>query len=129
MIFINKWTGIGRLTKDPELRHTQQGTAVCSFTLAVNRRFKRDEADFINIIAWQKTAEFVQQYFTKGLQVGVAGRIQTRTYDDKDGKRVYVTEIVAEEVYFADSKKGKEETKNNDDWLTTDDSDPYELPF
>lgn len=85
---------------------------MASFTLAVNRRFaKKDDevtADFINIVAWSKTGEFVSKYFKKGLQVGVIGRLQTRNYDDKDGKKVYVTEVVAEEVYFADSKREAE---------------------
>ena len=106
---MNKVVLMGRLTRDPETRYTQgNNTAVCSFSLAVNRRFKQEgqpDADFINIVAWAKTAEFVSKYFTKGQQVGVIGRIQTRNYDDKDGKKVFVTEVVAEEVYFADSKK------------------------
>lgn len=91
------------------MRFTQgNNTAVCSFSLAINRRFKQEgqpDADFINVVAWAKTAEFVSKYFTKGQQVAVIGRIQTRNYDDKEGKKVFVTEVVAEEVYFADSKK------------------------
>ena len=106
---MNKVILMGRLTRDPETRFTQgNNTAVCSFSLAVNRRFKQEgqpDADFINVTAWAKTAEFVSKYFTKGQQVGVIGRMQTRNYDDKDGKKVYVTEVIAEEVYFADSKK------------------------
>ena len=82
---------------------------VVQFALAVNRRFAKPgeerQADFINIVAWDKTAEFCSKYFKKGQQVGIIGRLQTRQYDDKDGKRVYVTEVVAEEAYFADSKK------------------------
>lgn len=100
---------MGRLTRDPEVRYTaNNNTCVCGFTLAVNRRFKNEgqpEADFFNIVAWSKTAEFCSKYFAKGQQVGVIGHLQTRNYDDKDGKKVYVTEVVAEEVYFADSKK------------------------
>ena len=106
---MNKVVLLGRLTRDPEVRYTQNNnTMVCSFSLAVNRRFKQEgqpDADFINIVAWNKTAEFVAKYFTKGQQVAVVGRIQTRSYDDKDGRKVYVTEVVAEEVHFADSKK------------------------
>ena len=106
---MNKVVLMGRLTRDPETRYTQgNNTAVCSFSLAVNRRFKQEgqpDADFINAVAWAKTAEFVSKYFAKGQQVGVIGRIQTRNYDDKEGKKVFVTEVVAEEVYFADSKK------------------------
>lgn len=106
---MNKVELMGRLTRDPEIRYTtNNNTAVAQFTLAVNRRFVKEgekQADFINIVAWGKTAEFVGKYFVKGLQVAVCGRITTRDYDDKDGKKVYVTEVTAEEVYFADSKK------------------------
>lgn len=104
---MNKVILMGRLTKAPETRFTQtSNTQVASFTLAVNRRFSKEkEADFINIVAWNKTAEFVSKYFNKGQQVGVIGRIQTRNYEKEDGTKVYVTEVVAEEVYFADSKK------------------------
>ena len=105
--------------------------------MAVNRRFakKEDEkqADFIGIVAWDKTGEFCSKYFKKGQQVGIIGRLQTRQYDDKDGKRIYVTEVVAEEAYFADSKKesttGQEVVNNT---LTTSQQvtdDTSELPF
>ena len=106
---MNKVILMGRLTRDPEVRYTTNTNAlVCSYSLAVNRRFKSEgqpDADFINIVSWGKTAEFCSKYFTKGQQVGVIGRMQTRNYDDKDGKKVYVTEVVAEEAYFADSKR------------------------
>ena len=106
---MNKVILIGRLTKDPEVRYTTtNNTLVCGFTLAVNRRFAKEgeqQADFINIVAWSKLGEFCSKYFTKGQQVAICGRIQTRTYDDKDGKKVYVTEVVAEEAHFADTKK------------------------
>ena len=106
---------IGRLTAEPEVRYTStNNTLVASFSLAVNRRFARQgeerQADFINITAWDKTGEFCSKYFKKGQQVGVTGRIETGSYDDKDGKRVYTTKVVAEHVYFADSKK--EDTAN-----------------
>ncbi len=107
---MNKVILMGRLTKDPELRYTSgNNTAVASFTIAVNRRFAQEgqpQADFINVVAWSKTAEFCGKYFTKGQQVAVVGRIQTRTWDDNEGKRHYVTEVVADETYFADSKRG-----------------------
>jgi single-strand DNA-binding protein len=107
---MNKVILMGRLTKDPELRYTSgNNTAVASFTIAVNRRFAQEgqpQADFINIVAWSKTAEFCGKYFTKGQQVAVVGRVQTRTWDDNEGKRHYVTEVVADETYFADSKRG-----------------------
>lgn len=121
---------LGRLTRDPEVRYTQNNnTCVCSFSLAVNRRFKQEgqaEADFINIVAWAKTAEFVSKYFAKGQQVAVIGRIQTRNYDDKDGKKIYVTEVVAEEVYFADSKKDQTATTSAGFMTLEEDSS---LPF
>lgn len=96
---------MGRLVKDPEMRSTQSGTPVCSFTLAVNRRGKDDGTDFLDIVAWSKTAEFVSKYFTKGQLVAVKGRIQTRTWEDQQGNKRKSTEIVAEEVHFAESKK------------------------
>ena len=101
---------MGRLTRDPEVRYTQtNNTLVASFSLAVNRRFVRQgeerQADFINIVAWSKLGEFCSKYFKKGQQVGVIGRIQTRTWDDEQGQKRYITEVVAEEAYFADSKR------------------------
>lgn len=127
---MNKVVLMGRLVRDPEMRFTQgNNTAVCSFSLAVNRRFKQEgqpDADFINVTAWVKTAEFVNKYFTKGQQVAVVGRIQTRNYDDKEGKKVFVTEVVAEEVYFADSKKEPNATTSAGFMAVEGDSD---LPF
>ena len=106
---MNKVILLGRLTRDPEVRYTTtNNTLVCTFSLAVNRRFKSEgqpDADFFNIVAWSKTGEFCSKYFKKGQQVGVVGRLQTRNYDDKDGKKVYVTEVVAENTYFADSRR------------------------
>lgn len=104
---MNKVQLMGRLTKDPELRYTSGNTkAVCNFTLAVNRRRTEErQADFIPIVAWSKTAEFCKQYFVKGMQVVIVGRIQVRPWDDVQGKRHYTTEIVAEEAYFAESKR------------------------
>ena len=136
---MNKAILIGRLTKEPETRYTQTNNIqVTSFTLAVNRRFAKEgeqQADFINIVAWNKTAEFVSKYFKKGQQVAVVGRIQTRNYDDNNGVKHYVTEVIAEEVYFADSKKeGQTDTSNmesstqvtNNDFEITSSDD---LPF
>ena len=104
---MNKVILMGRLTKDTELRYTSgNNTAVCTFTLAVSRRFAKDaQADFFNIVAWDKTAEFCGKYFSKGQQISIIGRLQTRTWDDVEGKRHYVTEVIAEEAYFADSKR------------------------
>jgi single-strand DNA-binding protein len=115
---MNKVTLMGRLTKDPEIRYTSNNTkAVATFTLAVNRRFSKDgerQADFINIVAWGKTAEFCSKYFTKGLQVAIVGRLQTRKWDDSEGKRHYITEVVAEEPYFADRKRTGEDGQQGD---------------
>ena len=118
---MNKVLLIGRLTKDPELRYTQSGTAVASFTLAVNRRFSNQngerEADFINCVAWQKSAEFVANYFRKGQQMALEGRLQVRTYDGNDGQRRWVTEVVAEQIEFVGSKNengsGRQDYQNN----------------
>ena len=110
---MNKVILMGRLTRDPEVRYTTtNNTLVASFSLAVNRRFTREgdsqTADFINITAWSKTGEFVSKYFKKGQQVAVIGRIQTRSWDDQQGQKRYATDVVAEEVYFADSKKNSD---------------------
>lgn len=107
---LNKVILMGRLTKDPEVRYTtNNNTLVCSFTIAVNRRFAKQgeerQADFIPIIAWSKLGEFCSKYFAKGSQVAVCGRLQTRTWDDNENKRHYATEVIADEAYFADSKK------------------------
>ena len=129
---MNKAILMGRLTRDPETRYTQSSnTQVTSFTLAVNRRFTKEgqpSADFINVIAWSKTAEFVSKYFKKGQQVGVVGRIQTRNYDDEQGQKHYVTEVVAEEVYFADTKK-EESTSTPGEENPYEISDSSDLPF
>ena len=107
---MNKVILMGRLTRDPEVRYTQtSNTMVASFSLAVNRRFVKPgeerQADFINIVAWNKSGEFVSKYFKKGQQVGVIGRLQTRTWDDDKGQKHYITEVIAEETYFADSRR------------------------
>lgn len=102
----------GRLTKDPEIRKTQNGTSVASFTLACRRRFKAQEgqpdADFIRCVAWGKTAELIGNYVKKGSQIGVNGRIQTGSYEGKDGKRVFTTDVVVENLDFLDSKNSNQ---------------------
>lgn len=98
---INSCVLVGRLTKDPEIRVTQNGTKVCQFTVAVNRHGQKDsaqQADFIQCVAWKQNAEFLDMYGHKGQQICIEGRIQTRNYDDKDGKRVYVTEVNCERL-------------------------------
>ena len=116
---MNKVILMGRLTRDPEVRYTQtSNTLVASFSLAVNRRFTREgdtqTADFINIVAWGKTGEFCSKYFKKGQQVGIIGRIQTRTWEDGQGQKRYITEVIAEETYFADSKRDPSEAGSFD---------------
>ena len=106
---LNKIFIMGRLTRDPELRRTQSGTAVTSFSLAVDRDFKSQsgekETDFIDVVAWRSTAEFVSKYFTKGRMAVVEGRLQIRDWTDKDGGKRRSAEVVADNVYFGDSKR------------------------
>ena len=106
---LNKAILMGRLVADPELRRTPNNNSVTSFTLAVNRSFVRQgeqpQTDFIDVVAWGKTAEFVSRYFVKGQQVAVAGRIQTRNWEDKQGNKRKSVEVVAEEVHFAEPKR------------------------
>lgn len=132
---MNKVILLGRLTKDPEVRYTQSENmlAIARYTLAVDRRFKKEgqpSADFINCVAFGKSAEFAEKYMTKGRLFGVIGRIQTRNYDKKE--KVYVTEVVVEEQYFAYSKK--DDKKDINELLKTDDDklkelDDIDLPF
>ena len=125
---INKVVLVGRLTKDPVLRKTASGTSITSFTVACNRRFKQEgqpDADFINCTSWNKVADNVNKYTHKGSLVGVEGRIQTRSYDDQQGKRVYVTEIVAENVQFLDNKNAS----NNGNHDNTVQNDTYQNDF
>ncbi len=114
---LNKAILMGRLVADPELRRTPNNNSVTSFTLAVNRSFVRQgeqpQTDFIDVVAWGKTAEFVSRYFVKGQLVAVAGRIQTRTWEDKQGNKRKSVEVVAEEVHFAEPKRDSQ-PRNND---------------
>ena len=136
---------MGRLTRDPEMRYTPTNqTAIASFSLAVQRNFARQgeerQTDFINITAFGRTAEFVSKYFTKGQLVAVAGRIQTRSWDDADGKKRYATDVIAEEVHFAESKRDSYQGSNyqhsdaapqpshDDDFIPTF-TDEDNLPF
>lgn len=109
---INKAIIMGRLTHEPELRQTGTGRSVCSFSIAVNNGYGENrKADFINCVAWNKTAEFVSRYFTKGKMIIVIGRIITRAWEDKDGKKCYATDVVADEVSFGESKGTASESK------------------
>lgn len=109
---INRVVLVGRLTKDPDLRYTPQGVAVATFTLAVNRTFSNGngdrEADFINCVIWRKPAENTANFLKKGSLAGVEGRMQTRSYDGQDGKKVYITEVVADSVQFLEPRNSSE---------------------
>ena len=117
MASLNKAILMGNLVADPELKQTPSGVAVCSFRIGVQRRFKdangQYASDFINIVAWRQQAEFISKYFSKGRMVGICGSIQTRNYDREDGQRVYVTEVVVDEVSFVDSKSQADSTPAN----------------
>ena len=112
---MNKVILLGRLTKAPEIRYSQTtNTKIALFTLAVNRRFAKQgeerETDFINIVGYSKLADFSEKYLSQGTQVNVVGRLQNRSYEDKNGTKKYISEIIAEEIYFADSKKKADES-------------------
>lgn len=128
---LNKIILMGRLTRDPELRRTGNGTAVASFSLAVDRDFKSQsgekETDFIDIVAWRSTAEFVSKYFSKGRMAVVEGRLQIRDWMDKDGGKRRTAEVVADNVYFGDAKKeAATAAPSYPDFTEIDDSD---IPF
>lgn len=133
---MNKVVLIGRLTKDPDLQFLPgSGKAVTKFTFAVERRFSKDgqkEADFIPIVVWNKIAESAANYLSKGRLAGVAGRIQTRSYEANDGTRRYVTEVVADEVQFlewGDKKQGQASQSNDGDGYTEVIGDEDDIPF
>ena len=132
---LNKIILMGRLTRDPELRRTQSGTAVASFTLAVDRDYKpqdgEQETDFIDIVAWRGTGEFVSKYFTKGRMAVVEGRLQVRDWTDKDGNKRRSTEVVADNVYFGDSKRSESGTpaEPSGELQELPDEEKGELPF
>lgn len=130
---INRVVLVGRLTKDPDLRYTPSGVAVATFTLAVNRTFTNQkgerEADFINCVVWRKPAENVANFLQKGSLAGVDGRIQSRHYEGQDGKRVYVTEVVAESVQFLEPKGSRQTTSFPTDPPPTYDDGSGRDPF
>ena len=134
---MNKCMLLGRICKDFDLKQTQSGMAYCGFSLAVNRRVKKDEesqADFLICKCFGKTAEFASKYFRKGSQIALTGRIQTGSYDNKEGQKVYTTEIMVEEVFFADSKKESqgdayEGQSNSQSGFYPIDTSSDELPF
>lgn len=133
---LNKVILCGRLTADPELKNTPSGVAVCSFNLAVNRKYQKDsekKADFITIVAWRQTAEFICKYFLKGSAIIICGELQTRSWKDADGKNRYATEVVASEVSFAESKNASAnisitaEESTSEGFVVVEDEDS--LPF
>lgn len=130
---INNWTGMGRLTKDPELRHTGTGKPVATFTLAIDEDFVNSDGEkkcnFINIVAWGNTAEFVSKYFHKGNMIAVQGRITSRTYE-QDGNKRYITEVVAEKISFTGERTGQNQSGDgdSDDFIPLDENDD-DLPF
>lgn len=137
---MNKVILMGRLTRDPEVRYSQgdSSLAVARYSLAVNRRFKKQgeqEADFINCVAFGKAAEFVEKFLKKGMQISIAGRIQTGSYTDKNGKKVYTTDVVVEEHYFAEGKKDSQSSNNTSSDSTEafypvdENVDDADLPF
>ena len=138
---MNKVILMGRLTRDPEVRYTQGDNtmAIARYSLAVDRRFKRDgepDADFINCVAFGKSGEFAEKYLKKGTKVAVVGRIQTGSYTNKDGQKVYTTDVVVEEAEFAESKNSGSSDNNqsstankNTDFMNIPDGIDEELPF
>lgn len=139
---MNKVIIIGRFTRDPEVRYTANNTCYASFSIAVDRRYKQDgqpTADFPRVIAWGKTAEFIEKYFRKGMKIAIDGRIQTGSYKNNDGQTIYTTDVVAENVEFAESKNSSDNNNNtkgtvpsvaDDGWMSIpDDVDDEELPF
>mgnify|MGYP000573848341 FL=1 len=140
---MNKVVLVGRLTRDPEVRYSQgdNATAVARYTLAVNRKFKKDgepTADFIPCVVFGRSAEFTEKYFRKGMQVAVSGRIQTGSYTNKDGNKVYTTDVVVEEQEFAESKAANQQNQQSagsgsipasDGFMNIPDGMDEELPF
>ena len=133
---INKVILMGRLTRDPEMRHTNSGTPVTTFSIAIDNGYGDNKrTDFINCVAWNKTAEFVTKYFTKGKMIVIAdGRISTRSWETQDGKRAYATEVVAKEVSFGETKSSQQTAtqqpmQDDDDDFTPLDEEDDDLPF
>ena len=124
---MNKAIFSGRLCADIELRRTPNDKSVCAFTVAVDRRGKDAGADFIDCVAWEKTAEFLSKYFQKGQQVNICGRLQTRSYEDKEGKKRKATEVVVEEVGFCGKADGK--TQNAPEGFSSLSNNDNDLPF
>ena len=134
MIIINKVVLLGNLTKDPELIRTGDGIVIAKFTLAVSRQLKKNEADFINCIAFGKTGETITKYFTKGSKIAITGNIRTGSYDAKDGTKRYTTDVIAETFEFVESKMKEtnefdKQANNFPDPFTKEHEEPDDIPF
>ena len=134
MIIINKVVLLGNLTKDPELIRTGDGIVIAKFTLAVSRQLKKNEADFINCIAFGKTGETITKYFTKGSKIAITGNIRTGSYDAKDGTKRYTTDVIVETFEFVESKKKEtnefdKQASNFPDPFTKEHEEPDDIPF
>lgn len=129
---MNKVLLIGRLTKDPEIKYTDGGASIARFSTAVDRRFKKEgeeTADFINCVAFGKTAEFIEKYFHKGNKIVVEGRIQTGSYTNKDGQKVYTTDVIVEQVEFAESKASASNSAPAEGFQNVPEEIAEDLPF
>lgn len=128
---MNQIVLIGRLTRNPEIRHTPQGTAVTSFAIAVDRPYVKDrekQTDFIDCVAWRGTAEFIAKYFAKGQQIALTGRLQMRQWTDKEGNKRISAEVIAEQAYFCEKKSEAYTPAAQQEFAELDD-DPGDLPF
>lgn len=122
---------VGRFTRDPEVRYTDGGSAIARFSLAVDRRYKSENgptADFPNCVAFGKTAEFIEKYFRKGMRMGCQGRIQTGSYTNKDGQKVYITDVVVESCEFVEAKASQQSEENNDGFGPADENGFMNIP-
>lgn len=133
---MNKWHGIGRLTKDPDCRYSQTGTCVARYVLAIDRRFKREETDYIPCVALGKAGEFAEKYLFKGMKIAVTGRIETGSYVNKNGTKIYTTDIIVEEQDFVESKKNaepkaepKEDLQKSEGFMDIPENVEEQLPF
>jgi len=129
---LNRVVLVGRLTKDPDLRYSPNGVAVANFTIAVNRPFNSEggkDADFINCVVWRRAAENLANYMKKGSQVGVDGRLQSRSFDNSEGKRVFVTEVVADSVHFLESKGGSQQNNQQSNEQQNQNQNPDGQPI
>ena len=126
---LNRVTLMGRLTKDVELRYNGDNFAIARYTLAVDRESKEKQTDFISCVALGKTAEFADKYLQKGTKIVVEGRIQTGSYTNKDGQKVYTTDVLVDKHYFCESLKGDQKTQKTDDFMSVADGIDDEVPF